>query len=321
MKTRWIAASAALSTLLLASSAWGLNIVLTNDDGFETENIRALFDKLEDAGHEVVMSAPYVNQSGTSAQLPFLRPIAPTSTDSEQGSIPAGAPGVGEVAPNQHYVDGPPALAVLYGIDVLAQKRWGTFPDLVISGPNEGNNLGVVTPHSGTVGATVTAINKGIPAIAVSAAGGDAEDAELVADLTVKLVDSLEARIRQFPAGVGLNVNIPEVDGASQTAEDFGFEFTRIGTSANFGLRFYERLGDSPIAVAYGIPSGLALPGLSLEMPASAAGYPEDENARSETNALQAGNRVTISVIQGTYQASIINELRARRTFYRLLGH
>jgi 5'-nucleotidase len=75
--------------------------------------------------------------------------------------LPAGSYGIGEtsLASQQYYVNGSPAA--LYGIDVKAQDIWGSRPDLLISGPNEGNNLGVITPHSGTVGVTVTALNKG----------------------------------------------------------------------------------------------------------------------------------------------------------------
>ncbi|MFP8881318.1 MAG: 5'/3'-nucleotidase SurE, partial [Myxococcota bacterium] len=148
----------ALSIFALPASA--LDIVLTNDDGFETPNIQALFTALVDAGHNVIMSAPYLGQSGTSGEIAFLTPILPTSESSEAGLLPTGSPGVGPttIAPQQFYVDGSPAASVLRGIDVSAEQIFGRPPDLVISGPNEGNNLGLVTPHSGTVGATVTAL-------------------------------------------------------------------------------------------------------------------------------------------------------------------
>lgn len=41
---------------------------------------------------------------------------------------------------------------MLNGIDVLAPELFAGPVDLVISGPNEGNNVGLLTPHSGTVG-------------------------------------------------------------------------------------------------------------------------------------------------------------------------
>jgi len=308
-----------LLLLVLSGQVLALNILVTNDDGFETANVQALYEALVAAGHNVVLSAPYSGQSGTSGQIAFLTPIGPTAEPSPGGTVPAGSPGVGPttLGPQQFYVDGSPAAAVLYGIDVAAPAVWGRFPDLVISGPNEGNNLGIITPHSGTVGATVTALNKRIPAMAVSAEGDDEASAAIVAALTVRLVDAVTGKdgvTVKLPRGIGLNVNTPAIDPLTSSADDFRFEYTRIGDSANFGLRFYERLGDSPVAVAFGIPEGLPLPGVSIEIPASAAGYPEDDSPRSESNAL--GEKVvTVSPIQGTYAA----DPRAERQAFRAL--
>ncbi len=295
-----------LSLLLcFAAPALSLNIVLTNDDGFETANVQALFRALRAAGHDVIMSAPYSGQSGTGGMISVLRPIGPTREKSPGGTLPQGSPGVGAtgLGPQQFYVDGSPAVAVLYGIDIQARRTWGRFPDLVISGPNEGNNLGILTPHSGTLGATVTALNKGLPAIAVSADSGDPEQAAVVADLTVTLLQALnhDGRIR-LPRGVGLNVNMPPIDAARSTAADFKFHFTQIGTSSNVGLEFVEDLGNSPFAQRAGISPELRLPAVSVAVPASSAGYPQDNAATSETHVLKPLT-VTVSPIQGTYAA------------------
>ena len=162
----WARSLVCVATLaMFAGPAAALNIVLTNDDGFETANIQTLYEALVEAGHDVIMSAPYSGQSGTSGKIAFLQPIADTSEVSEGGLLPAGSPGVGEtrIDVQQFYVDGSPTASVLYGIDVKAMQIWASYPDLVISGPNEGNNLGVITPHSGTVGATVAALIKAFP--------------------------------------------------------------------------------------------------------------------------------------------------------------
>ena len=74
------------SLLLGAQHASALNIVITNDDGFETPNIQALYDALVAAGHDVILSAPYSGQSGTSGMIAFLRPIGPTSQASPGGT-------------------------------------------------------------------------------------------------------------------------------------------------------------------------------------------------------------------------------------------
>lgn len=288
-----------------APCAAALDIVLTNDDGFETANIQALYRALVKAGHHVILSAPYGAQSGTSGMLSFLKPIGPTTAASPKGTLPAGSPGVGPttLGPQQFYVDGSPAAAVLYGIDVAARRQWGRAPDLVISGPNEGNNLGVITPHSGTVGATVTALNKGVPAIAVSARSGNPAAATVVAAITVRLVAALDGPNGvRLPTGIGLNVNTPAIEPGHNSADGFTFVTTTIGDSAPAGLQFYEHLGDSPMARRRGVAANERDPGVSLEIPATGAGYPEDPSPGSESNAIRAGV-VTVSAIQGTYAA------------------
>ena len=294
-----------------------LRIVLTNDDGFETDNIQALFEALEDAGYDVIMAAPYVGQSGNSAAISFLEPIFPTGEESEGGLLPAGSPGVGPttIAEQQFYVDGSPADSVLYGIDIAAEQIFGGPPDLVVSGPNEGNNLGLVTPHSGTVGATVTALNLGIPAIAFSASRDDEtpEEAELIAAIALEVVQAVDGRRGiNLPAGTGLNVNIPDVDPDASDVDDFDFVLTRVGIASNIGPQFYEMIGDSPIANAFGIPPGTPFPGVSVEIPYTVAGYPEDDSPKSEGNVI-GELTVTVSPIQGTYQADKFKTQKVRR--------
>ena len=190
------------------------------------------------------------------------------------------------------------------------------FPDLALVA----ENLGIITPHSGTLGAAMTALNKRVPAIAVSAEGSAADDAEIVAELVVKLVDALTTRSGRvrLPRGIGLNVNTPAIDAATQSADDFAFVLTRIGESANFGLQFFENLGDSPVARGFGIPADIHLPGVSLAIPASSAGYPVDDDPRSESNAL-APLVVTLSPIEGTPAADSADEGRVRGSLRELL--
>lgn len=315
--SRLLACLATLSVFAFAVPASSLDIVLTNDDGFETENIQALYRALVEAGHDVILVAPFLGQSGTGGQVAFLQPILPTGEPSEGGLLPAGSFGIGvtTIAPQQFYVDGSPTAAVLYGIDVLAPEIFGGAPDLVLSGPNEGNNLGLVTPHSGTLGATVTALNKGIPAIALSADSDDetTEEAELIAELALRVVESVDGRWGvQLPSDTGLNVNFPDVDPATMDASDFRFRQTRIGRAAQIGLQFFEDIGESPIAQAVGIPAEIGLPGVSVAIPFTEAGYAADNSSVSEGNALE-GVTVTVSVIEGTYAADFFKEIRVRR--------
>jgi len=280
----------AVAMALAASPAFALRIVLTNDDGFETRNIQALFHALKAAGHDVILSAPYHDQSGTSALLGSLSNLSVTARASSGGRIPAGSPGAGPtgIAPDQYYVDSSPVAAVLYGIDVPARAKWGTRPDLVIAGPNVGNNLGGITPHSGTIGAAVTALNRSIPAIAVSAANDDAASTTLLSALVLRLLAMIEDQGKvTLPAGIGLSVNVPPLDPTRPIAS-YHFVFTRVAFGSDSGLRFIADAEDQPLAAA------------PPEEPAAFV----DTSFRSETSAFGGGGTtITVSPIQGTYAA------------------
>lgn len=264
----------------------GMRIVLTNDDGFESANTQALFVALRNAGHQVILSAPYRNVSGTAAQLGGLTDVPPTSLPSPGGSLAAGVPGIGptKIAADQYYVDSTPIAAVLYGIDIAAPTKWSGGPDLVISGPNVGNNLGGGLTHSGTVGAAIMALNRGLPAIAVSGANGEAASAPMLAEIILRLVAALEVHGQVgLPPGTGLNVNVPALD-LKRTAASYRFAFTQVGPGATPSFRFSVHAGDAPLAAAP-IP-------------------PVDRNPGSEVNAFADRNTVTVSPIQGTFQAA-----------------
>lgn len=275
----------ALALALAASAvpAGAMRIVLTNDDGFEAANIQTLFTALKAAGHDVILSAPYQNVSGSSATVGtlVLSDLARTGFATLGGIIPAGSPGAGPttLAANQYYVNSSPVAAVLYGIDVAGMAKWGVAPDLVISGPNEGDNLGTILPHSSTIGAAVTALNRGIPAIAVNGPNGDRATAALLAQIALRVVAAIEVRGKvSLPPGIGLNVNVPPLD-AQRTAASYRVAFTQIGRSSNF---FFHFTAD---------PAAASLPA------------PVDVDPSSETNAVRDGY-VTVSPIQGTYQAA-----------------
>ena len=111
IRTTWFVAAVVAAGAVQASA---LNIVITDDDGFETNNIQTLFAALKSAGHDVILSAPYANQSGASAHAAFVTPIKPTTSASAKGKLPAGSPGTGPttIAADQYYVDGSPVMAV-----------------------------------------------------------------------------------------------------------------------------------------------------------------------------------------------------------------
>ncbi len=252
----------------------GLRILLSNDDGFEAANLRALYLRLKEAGHDVLISAPVHNQSGRGGAVDALKPIQALKKASRHGTIPNGAPGVGCEEDNAdiYYVNGTPVMALLYGLQIVGVERWGGVPDLVISGPNEGNNLGAVVVVSGTANNAFMALSFGVPAIAVSWDAGSKSFLELkegdrpyeVADLVVRLVGELSEKRAQgaslLPKNLGLNVNIPKFK--KGMGAELRFELTRLGGQALPTVSMFAKLSASRFAVANGVKSDL--PGISV---------------------------------------------------------
>jgi len=306
----FILAAAAIAT---PAHAQALNILISNDDGFESANIRALFEKLVAAGHSVIISAPTQNQSGQGGRVEFLRPIGPLAANTRWGTVAAGSPGVG-VAPGNpdiHYVDGSPVMALLYGLDVAAPAKWGKHPDLVISGPNEGNNTGLVTISSGTVANALYGINRGIPSIALSAGETTGRSFTTLvpgdvaykgADVVLQILDVLKRKGKLpqplLPVGIGLNVNIPAV---TQACNPSTYRVTQIGTGTTFQPAFYADISQSPLAQQVGL-GGVKLPGVSLLIPGlpppAGVVVPADTSPNSEANALPQC-KVTVSIMRG----------------------
>jgi len=253
-----IAPFAAAALGALSAPAFALNILISNDDGMSS-NVKALYEALKAAGHDVIVSVPCTGQSGRGAGIIMYSTttIVPTN-DSDQvnaaggcrnGAAPIGAPAVGPFTRagfdngDYYYVHGTPVSATLYGLDVVAAARWGKAPDLLLSGPNEGGNIGKIVVSSGTVGNVQTAAARGVPSIAVSA-GTDTTDntnlaspySAVVATMTVRLVDALREKAGSgplLPPGLSLNVNFPNAPTTS-----LPFKFSRFGTYEAYTLTF-----------------------------------------------------------------------------------
>lgn len=196
-----------------------LDILLTNDDGYAAPGINVLYDALNEAGHDVTMIAPLTNQTGKSGAMAYggtLNVTHPVATDDKIWAV-----------------EGTPADSVAFGI---AKVFADDDPDLVVSGANAGTNLSMTTNHSGTVGASLAALDRGIPAIAVSTAhpfefdrswdGTSGPDYAGTSVLVTQMVDSIQRRASDcddlMPHHTGLNVNYPSADyrGARKAALD-----------------------------------------------------------------------------------------------------
>jgi len=186
-----------------------LRILLTNDDGYQSPGIRALYDALRGAGHDVTLVAPASNMSGASASLT----MSELTVSSEAGDA------------HIHAVNATPATSVLLAVNApIVTAR----PDLVVSGINAGANAGAALPFSGTVGAVIAGarlLDPPIPGIAVSAArltpgaanaGKSAARLHAIATRFVRLLETLRpAFCAGDPTDRGapvLNVNFPAID-------------------------------------------------------------------------------------------------------------
>ncbi|KIO28358.1 hypothetical protein M407DRAFT_71903 [Tulasnella calospora MUT 4182] len=224
-------------TTSVNTRAGPIKILIGNDDGWAEGNIRQLYADAQQAGHDVVLSAGAKNGSGSSS----LNIAFGKVSGAEYGTIPDGAPqaGFNQTDPRLNYFNGTPVAAIDNGFNVLTKKFWGgAKPDLVLSGPNVGSNLGAITLFSGTVGVANYAVkHQSVPAIAFS--GGDetripytalqpGDVSHVYSQLAMTITNQVISSTPFLPAGVSLNVNFPKTSANCAKAEDFKFVFTTI---------------------------------------------------------------------------------------------
>ncbi len=179
-------------------------IILTNDDGIDSPYLSLLAATLESSlGAEVLVVAPERQRSAMSHAITLHKPLR-----------------IREKRAGFYSLSGSPVDCVYVGCLHLAQRT----PSLVISGPNDGFNVGTDVFYSGTVGAAIEGGLRGIPSLAVSV---DYKSAAVV-PTAARLVSRLAAQMLEnpLPKGTVLNVNVPA--GATKAA------WTRIGR------RFYK---------------------------------------------------------------------------------
>lgn len=181
--------------------------MVTNDDGIDSVGLHVLARAMRRHG-DVVVIAPDREYSGASAAFGALHLIQPEVHEARIDGIDT-----------SWAVSGPPALCVMFA-------RLGAFGapfDLVVSGINPGANVGRSVYHSGTIGATLTARNGGIPGVAVSQAvsglgvEGQGWDDMLIGqkwETAAAVTDAVVAGlIADWPVEpVVINVNVPNLD-------------------------------------------------------------------------------------------------------------
>lgn len=207
---RLLSVSILLFCLTITTTAQTYRILISNDDGIESPLIKTLSEELAKLPNvEVVIAAPSENQSGSSQST------AGRSMEVEK-----------IFKADQFFgyaIAGRPADAVRFGIRILGKD---TPFDLVVSGINQGSNVGNLAHISGTVGAAMEAIYYGVPALAVSqeVRGVNTEaSAQFIAQMVTKY------RKDGIPAGVVLSVNIPAGELKGVAVRPMGDAYLNMG--------------------------------------------------------------------------------------------
>lgn len=187
-------------------------ILITNDDGFESEGLRALKNALKPLAHVTVV-APTAEKSACGHSLTLTRPLRFIEIDDDFFKLDDGTPS------DCIYL----ALNSMYDTD--------NRPDLVISGINKGSNMGEDVTYSGTVSGAMEAVLQGIPAFSISQVCKSRcqNIDELGFELASEVAHDLAKKILcgGFPLTERklLSVNIPPI----QKSKSKGYKITRTG--------------------------------------------------------------------------------------------
>ena len=180
-----------------------MKILVSNDDGFRAEGIRRLRAALATLA-EVTVVAPDRNKSGASNSLTLDVPLR-----------------VFESEPGVYFVPGTPTDCVHLAISGLFDFEH----DMVVSGVNDGPNLGDDVLYSGTVAAAVEGRFLGLPTIAVSLCTGGGGGGHFATGAEVARVLVAQLLKRPLQQALILNVNVPDVPFEQLR----GFRTSRLG--------------------------------------------------------------------------------------------
>lgn len=173
--------------------------MVTNDDGIGARGLLALCQALQPLG-EVYVIAPDRERSACSHNITVHDILRVEKLDYGWA------------------VTGTPADCIKMGLDALLPGP----PDVVVSGINEGANLGTDVIYSGTVAAALEGAIAGIPSLAVSVASVKVRDFTYAAEFARHLCRQVVQK--GLPRGTALNVNVPDVP----AEEIAGVEVTRL---------------------------------------------------------------------------------------------
>lgn len=186
-------------------------ILITNDDGYESDGLLALIEAMKPLGRVTVV-APASEKSACGHSLTLTRPLRFISVGDDFYKLD----------------DGTPADCVYLALNSIYEGR---KPDLVVSGINRGANMGEDITYSGTVAGAMEAVLHGIPAIAISQVMTKSESGtyDYTLDLAQKVVAEIATKVleRGFPLGERklININVPNIS----PKEFQGYRVTKAG--------------------------------------------------------------------------------------------
>jgi len=184
-------------------------ILVTNDDGYESEGLLALVEALRPFG-QVTVVAPSSEKSACGHSLTLSHPLSFISVADDFFKLD----------------DGTPSDCIYLALHSMFE---GQKPDLVVSGINKGSNMGEDITYSGTAAGAMEAVLHGVPAIAVSQVMDFEKplpDFALAKRTVSRLVEKIFASEFPLPPRQFLNVNIPpEVTEAAYKVTYAGHRF------------------------------------------------------------------------------------------------
>lgn len=195
-----------------------MKILVTNDDGIFADGIYKLAKTLSN-DHEVFVVAPDRQRSATGHAITMHHPLRAQKIKFFDTDLAAWS------------VDGTPSDCIKLGLEAILDKK----PDFVISGINDGPNLGTDVLYSGTVSAAIEGAIHGIQSMAVSMAYTKNIDYDIGANFAYNMVEKLQKD--RLPSDTLLNINIPQY----KKEDILGAKVTSLGVR-RYKNSFVERV-------------------------------------------------------------------------------
>lgn len=234
-----------------------MNILVTNDDGIDAVGIKTLVESLKPFGNIYVV-APDSEKSAVGHGITMHQPLRVKRMENFISGVTAWS------------ISGTPSDCVKIGVEHLLEQR----PDMLVSGINNGGNLGTDVLYSGTVSAAVEGALHRIPSIALSLAGKGVLRYDVAAHYLPGLMEEIMGH-DELNRSL-LNINIPSVE----IDEVRGVKITELGVQ-RYKNSFVKR--EDPMGRDYYWMSGV----------------PEQLENREESDVIAiANNHISVTPLQ-----------------------